>query len=360
MKVVDASTVAQLAEFDETGFCETAFDEIIDVRSPSEFAEDHIPGAINCPVLDDEERTRVGTIYKQVSPFDAKKIGAAIVSHNIARHLEQRFIDRPRNWRPLVYCWRGGKRSGAMTHILNQVGWHARQLEGGYKAYRQAVLAALTTLPQQFQWHVVCGLTGSGKSRLLQALRKTGVQVLDLEEIARHRGSVLGNMPDTPQPSQKYFDSLVFAELKKFNPAKPVYVESESKKIGDLRVPQAMIDAMWSGHCIRLEVALASRVQLLKEEYAHFLANPLSLHAKLDCLTGLHGNEVIAHWKALASQKQWGNLVEELLVKHYDPAYTRSTLKHYAHYDKGLIFQASDLSEPAMLNLAHKIHVTEN
>ena len=360
MKVADASTVAQLAEFDETGFCETAFDEIIDVRSPSEFAEDHIPGAINCPVLDDEERARVGTIYKQVSPFDAKKIGAAIVSRNIARHLEQHFLDRPRDWRPLVYCWRGGKRSGAMTHILNQVGWRARQLEGGYKAYRHAVLAALTVLPQQFQWRVVCGLTGSGKSRLLQALRKTGVQVLDLEEIACHRGSVLGNVPDTPQPSQKYFDSLVFAELKKFDPAKPVYVESESKKIGDLRVPQTMIDAMWNSDCIRLEVALADRVQLLREEYAHFLADPLSLHAKFDCLTDLHGNEVIAHWKALASQQQWGNLVEELLVKHYDPAYTRSTLKHYARYDKGLILQASDLSEPAMLHLAQKIHAAKN
>lgn len=349
MKVAGAATVAQLAEFDETHF-----DEIIDVRSPSEFAEDHIPGAINCPVLDDEERARVGTIYKQVSPFDAKKIGAAIVSRNIARHIDQHFIGHPRDWRPLVYCWRGGKRSGAMTHVLNQIGWHASQLEGGYKSYRRAVLEALAILPQQFQWRVVCGLTGSGKSRLLQALRKLSVQVLDLEELACHRGSVLGNMPGTPQPPQKYFDSLVFAELKKFDPGKPVYVEAESKKIGDLRVPQAMIDAMWNGACIRLQADQAGRVQLLKEEYAHFLADPISLHAKLDCLTGLYGNETIAHWKDLASRRQWESLVQELLIKHYDPAYTRSTLKHYARYECGLILRGGNLSEKAMLHLARE------
>ena len=345
MKIAGAVTVAQLEEFDE----------IIDVRSPSEFAADHIPGAINYPVLNDEERARVGTIYKQVSPFDAKKIGAALISHNIARHLQQHFNHRPREWHPLVYCWRGGKRSGALTHVLSQIGWRAQQLEGGYKTYRHAVLDTLVILPQQFHWRVVCGLTGSGKSRLLQALHKAGAQVLDLEQLTSHRGSVLGNMPGAPQPSQKYFDSLMFAELKQFDPAKPVYVEAESKKIGDLRVPQAMIDAMWQSDCVRLEVELASRVHLLMEEYAHFLADTHTLYLKLDCLIGLHSKEIVGHWKTLADQKQWGQLVEDLLVKHYDPAYTRSTFKHYARYEQGLVLRTDDLSAQAMQRLAYEI-----
>ena len=147
-----------------------AFDEVIDVRSPSEFALDHVPGAANCPVLDDEERARVGTLYKQVSPFDARKLGAALVSKNIARHLEEHFRGRDRGWRPLVYCWRGGKRSGAMAHVLREIGWDAATLEGGYRSYRREVMAQLEKLPARFRFRVVCGATGSGKSRLLEAL----------------------------------------------------------------------------------------------------------------------------------------------------------------------------------------------
>ena len=107
------------------------FDAIIDVRSPAEYAEDHVPGAISAPVLDNEERARVGTLYKQVSPFDAKKLGAALVAKNIAHHIQDKFSAMPRPWRPLVYCWRGGKRSGAMAHILREIGWDAWSIEGG-------------------------------------------------------------------------------------------------------------------------------------------------------------------------------------------------------------------------------------
>lgn len=316
-------TVAQLPEFDE----------IIDVRSEDEYAEDHVPGAINCPVLDNAQRAQVGTLYKQTSSFDAKKVGAALVSTNIARHLNERFQDHPRGWRPLVYCWRGGGRSGALAHVLHQIGWRVGQLEGGYKAYRRAVVADLATLPQKFHWRVVCGLTGSGKSRLLRALKAGGGQVLDLEALAAHRGSVLGNLPDAPQPSQKMFESLIWSGLHGFSVQRPVYVEAESKKIGNLRVPQALIDAMWRSDCVRLEAPLPVRVALLKEEYAHFLDQPHTLIAKLECLTSLYGHDAIAHWKELALERKWDKLTEELLVKHYDPAYTRSTLKHYPTLD---------------------------
>ena len=190
-----------------------AFDEIIDVRTPAEFAEDHAPGAINCPVLDDAQRVEVGTLYKQVSPFAAKKIGAAYVAENVARHLRERFLDRPKSWRPLVMCWRGGERSGAMTHILRRVGWDAQQLDGGYKAYRRLVVDTLVEQPRDFAFQVVCGATGSGKSRLLQALAARGAQVLDLEALACHKGSVLGVLPDADQPSQKAFETRLLAAL---------------------------------------------------------------------------------------------------------------------------------------------------
>ena len=145
------------------------FDALLDVRSPAEFAEDHIPGAINVPVLDNTQRAQVGTLYTQVSPFEARKVGATLIARNIAAHIEQHFMDKPKNWRPLVYCWRGGQHSGAMAHILSQVGWPVGQLEGGYKAYRQRVRSELQTLPASFRFRVICGPTGSGKSRLLQA-----------------------------------------------------------------------------------------------------------------------------------------------------------------------------------------------
>src|SRR6185436_10010460 len=141
------------------------FDTIIDVRSPAEYAEDHIPGAISAPVLDDTQRAEVGTLYKQVSAFDAKKLGAALVAKNVAGHIDQQFSGKPKDWRPLVYCWRGGKRSGAMAHILREVGWDARTLEGGYRAYRKYVLAELEKNPARLDFRVIHGPTGSGKSR---------------------------------------------------------------------------------------------------------------------------------------------------------------------------------------------------
>jgi tRNA 2-selenouridine synthase len=336
------ATVAELAQFDE----------IIDVRSESEYAEDHIPGAINCPVLDDEERARVGTLYKQVSSFDAKKLGAALVSANIARHLRDRLADRPRNWHPLVYCWRGGSRSGALAHVLQQIGWRTGRLDGGYKAYRRAVVAELAALPQRFTWLAVCGLTGTGKSRLLRALAAAGAQVLDLEALAAHRGSVLGNLPDAPQPSQKMFESLVWKALHDFDAKRPIFVEAESKKIGSLRVPDALIDAMWRSECVELEAPMRLRVEMLKAEYAHFIADTAALCGKLDCLAGHHGQKKIDEWKQLARDGRWDALTERLLAEHYDPAYTRSTLRHYPALPHAFTLNLSDASDATFDNLA--------
>ncbi len=310
------------------------FDEVIDVRSPAEFALDHVPRAINCPVLDNAERVQVGTLYKQVSPFDARKLGAALVSKNIARHIEERFRGHPREWQPLVYCWRGGKRSAAMAHVLREIGWNAATLEGGYRAYRREVVAQLEVLPARFRFRVVCGATGSGKSRLLETLAAGGAQALDLERLACHRGSLLGDLPGEPQPSQKMFDSRVWSALRRFDPARAVFVEAESKKIGQLQVPSALLERMRSGECLRLEVTPAERVRFLMQEYRHFLEAPAALEEKLRCLTDLYGHAVIGRWIAQAEGGAWEELVADLLANHYDPAYLRATSRNYLHYDE--------------------------
>lgn len=339
------ATVADLA----------AFDEIIDARSPGEFAEDHIPGAVNLPVLDDAERARVGTLYKQVSSFEAKKVGAALVSRNIAQHLETWFGGKPKSYRPLVYCWRGGSRSGALTHVLQKIGFAAMQLEGGYKAYRRHVVAELERLPALFGYRVVCGPTGSGKSRLLQALATEGAQVLDLEELAAHRGSLLGALPGRAQPPQKSFESAIWAALTRFDPARPVFVESESKKIGALRVPDALLAAMHASPCIRLEVPLAGRVQLLTEDYTHYLLDPETIKLQLGYLTGLRGSETVAAWQALASRQAWPELVTALLAEHYDPAYHRSLSRNYTPSPADRAFPVEDLSADGLQRLAREI-----
>lgn len=307
------------------------FDAVLDARSESEFADDHLPAAISAPVLHDAERAEVGTLYKQVSPFDARRRGAALVARNIGAFIERELAGKPREWAPLVYCWRGGERSAALTHVLNRVGWHARQLEGGYRAFRRHVVEQLAVLPPQLRFSVVCGKTGSGKSRLLQQLAAQGLQVLDLEQLAHHRGSVLGGLPSLPQPSQKTFETRIWSVLRAFDPAVPVFVESESRKVGDLRVPDALILAMRASSCVHVEVPTGERVKLLREEYEHLEKDPGQLYAQLDCLVSLHGNERVGAWKALAAGGRWDELVERLLVEHYDPAYERSIHRNFAH-----------------------------
>ena len=332
-----------------------AFDEILDARSPAEYAEDHLPGAVNTPVLDDEERARVGTIYKQRSAFEAKRAGAPLAARNISKHIEERFADRPRKWRPLVYCWRGGGRSGSLVHVLRQVGWDAVRLDGGYKAFRRQVAADLGELPARFTFHVICGATGSGKSRLLEALAQAGAQVLDLEVLAAHRGSVLGDLPDAPQPTQKSFETSIWTALSAFDPVRAVYVESESRKVGNLRVPDALIARMRDARCFRLEAEEATRVALLREDYAHFVARPAALVEKLECLRALHGAERIEQWKAHLSHGEWDALVSDLLRSHYDPAYRKSLFRNYRDAQGGSVVAVKGIGREDFLVMAREV-----
>ncbi len=333
VKILGSATLAHLTEFDE----------IIDARSPAEFAADHIPGAINLPVLNNEERAQIGTLYKQVSAFEAKKHGAVLVSRNIACYLESHFLDQPKKYRPLVYCSRGGNRSGSLTHVLQKIGFAASQLEGGYKAYRSKVVEDLKNLPGRFQFRVICGPTGSGKSRLLGALYKAGAQVLDLEELAAHRGSVLGMLPDHPQPTQKAFESTLWSQLHTLSPHDPVYVESESKKIGGLQVPDGLIAVMRASPCVRLHLAREARIRLLVEEYPHFARQPDALIEQLNQLTALRGRGTLASWHALIDDGNWQGLVGALLDEHYDPAYRKSLAQNYAATDQDKSLTLNDV-----------------
>jgi tRNA 2-selenouridine synthase len=310
----------------------TEFSAVIDARSEAEFAEDRLPGAVNWPTLNDEERHRIGTIYTQVNPFEAKKRGAALAAANIARHIEREVIERPRSWQPLVYCWRGGKRSGSLALVLDQIGFRVTLIEGGYKAFRAAVLADLPSQAQRHSYRVVCGPTGSGKTRLLEALERAGAQVLDLEDLACHRSSVLGLIPGQAQPTQKRFDTLVWDRLRGFDPQRPVFIESESKKVGNLAVPAALIEAMRASPCLRLELPDDERVALLLEDYDFFVRDPELFCERLDALVTLRGAAVVALWKAQIRAGDIESVVRELLVKHYDPGYAASIERNFTQY----------------------------
>lgn len=340
-----------LARLDEL----SSFDAIIDVRSPAEFADDHIPGAMNCPVLDDEERARIGTIFVQDSPFEARKLGAALVSENIARHLRAHFQDKPRSWRPLIYCWRGGQRSGSFTMVLRQIGWDACQLAGGYKAYRSSVLKTLTELPERFGWRVVCGPTGSGKTRLLGALAEAGAQVLDLEALASHRGSVLGAIPGHPQPGQRAFDTAIVGALSHFDPSRVVYVESESRKIGRLQVPESLIQMIRTSPCLSVEASHQARIAYLLRDYAHLGGDKAALLECLASLAELHSRETLQRWRELAEAGRLEDLLGELLSRHYDPLYARSQKRNFARLSSAQTIRLDDLDPASLTSVARQL-----
>ncbi len=316
-------------------------DDIVDIRTPLEFAEDHIPGAINAPVLSNEERVIVGTMYKQVSPFEATRVGAAMAARNIAHHLDTLFAAKPRNWRPPIYCWRGGKRSGSM---MNMIGWQARPLEGGYKTYRRSVLDQLTMLPRRFRYVVLVGHTGSGKTRLLHALGDAGAQVLDLEGVAAHRGSLLGGMPGHPQPSQKAFDSALVAALLRFDPARPVFAEAEGRRIGSITTPDAVLDSLHAAPCVEVAARREDRIAFLLQNYGHLFDDPAFFKAQLSKLVGLHSREQVTQWHQLIDEDRRAELSCELIDRHYDPAYARSSRELYTNLPHAtrMLFRPND------------------
>jgi len=332
------------------------FDAIIDARSPAEFAEDHLPGAINWPVLDDEQRRVVGTLYVQTNALAARKVGAAMVARNVADHLDRWIADKPRDWQPLVYCWRGGQRSGSLAWFLDQIGFRTTKLAGGYKGFRAVVRQDLADWPARFDFRVLAGRTGSGKTRLLQALAAEGAQVLDLEALAEHRGSILGGLPGQPQPTQKHFDSRLWRALRALDAGRPVFVESESKKIGRLQVPDALIARMHAqGQVLRVEMPDAARVQLLLEDYGFFAQDTERFCQLLDGLVELRGKEAVGRWQALARGGQWAEVFGQLMHAHYDPLYTRSMDRHYQGLAQAAAVPLADGGPQALRDAARNL-----
>ena len=325
-----------------------AFDAVIDARSESEFAEDHLPGAVNWPVLNDAERAAIGTEYKQLSAFDARKRGAALAALNIAHHLQSHVMPLPRTWRPLVYCWRGGQRSGSLAMVLDQIGFGVQVLEGGYREFRRAVIADLITLPATLNVRVLLGRTGSAKSRLLHALAAEGAQVLDLEALANHRGSVLGLVPGQPQPSQKAFETGVWQTLRSFDPARVVYAEGESRTIGRLRVPEPLLVHLRAAACVQVQMTIAARVDFLLDDYAHFVDDAEIFCERLQALRELRGAETIERWQQQARAGAMAAVVEELLTAHYDPVYLKSMQRNFSGFAQAPVVRLADASADSL------------
>lgn len=331
------------------------FNSIIDARTEDEYELDHLPGAVNWPSLTNEERIRVGTMYKQVNSFEANKVGAALVASNIARHIQAQVMPLPKTWQPLIYCWRGGKRSGSLALVLGQIGFRVCLIEGGYKAFRAAMVEDIAQLVSGLRFQVITGPTGSGKTRLLQALIKAGAQVLDLEDLAKHRSSVLGRIPGQSQPSQKHFDTLVWDKLRSFNMQQTVFVEAESKKVGNVAVPESLMDVMRDSPCIDLQLSDDERVKLLLEDYDFFAQDTDLFSNRLDLLTALKGKAVVNAWQAQLNNGQIESVVRDLLIDHYDPTYAKSVARNFAKHPQATAAPLSDRHSAAMQALAKKL-----
>ena len=304
------------------------YDTIIDVRSPSEFEIDHIVGAINCPILYDDERQKVGTIYKQISSFKAKIIGSCLSAKNIAFHIEKEFLEKKGSWKPLIYCWRGGQRSKAFSIVLSEVGWRTYQLSGGYKEYRNDIIKYLDNIGMKLKIILISGKTGSAKTKILHSIRDQGAQILDLEGLARHKGSLLGAIPNLKQPSQKFFESLLFYEINKLNLKKNIFIEAESSKVGNVHIPKSIWSNMILSKRIEVVADVNTRAKFLIDDYQYMCKNPILIKPMIKGLKSRLSNNLIDSWEKLIDEKKWFELTKSFLENHYDSSYSSNTIKN--------------------------------
>ncbi len=237
---------------------------LIDVRSPAEYTYAHVPSALSLPLFNDEERAKVGTIYKQVSPESALLKGLDFVGPKMSG-----FIKKAIKWSPdrrvIVQCWRGGKRSGSMAWLLKFAGFDVLTVAGGYKAYRNFILQQFEN--QQIKPIILGGKTGSGKTFILKELAKQGEQIIDLEALANHKGSAFGWIGENPQPSSEQFDNDLYEVFRKIDPTRRVWIENESRSIGSVFIQQGFWNQMRSAPLIHIEVPFDTRVKHLVEGY---------------------------------------------------------------------------------------------
>jgi tRNA 2-selenouridine synthase len=328
---------------------------VIDARSEREYSEDHLPGALNLPVVDNEEYAQVGTTHR-TDKHRAYLIGVSYALKNMSRAIDDLVARYPKDARILVYCFRGGKRSKLWLDSLATIGYRVDRLPGGWKAYRAWVREQLEQVPRAFRYKVLCGSTGCGKTRLLGALERVGAQVLDLEGLAQHHGSLIGELPGVPQPTQKWFDSLLLDRLRKFDPKRPVWVESESKKIGAIHLPDALLESLRAGEVLAVDAPMPERVKLWREDYGHFEADPDALIGKLRNLRPLIGGEEFAHWERLAQERRMPELFQRLMEAHYDPAYARSIGRNFPQHARAPRLVLDSLDSLALLDVARQLH----
>tara|TARA_Y100000385_G_scaffold83709_1_gene85812 strand:- start:1230 stop:2273 length:1044 start_codon:yes stop_codon:yes gene_type:complete len=329
------------------------FDTIIDVRSPLEFAEDHIVGAINCPVLSDLERQKVGTIYKKESSFKAKIIGSSLTAKNIAFHIENKFMEKKGSWQPLIYCWRGGQRSKAFSIVLSEVGWRTNQLKGGYKEYRNQVINFLDNIGPKLKITLISGKTGSAKTKILKSIENEGGQILDLEGLANHKGSLLGKIPDLIQPSQKFFESLIFNKIQKLNLKDKIYIEAESSKIGNIHIPKSIWKKMIKSPRIEISANVELRAKFLVSDYDYMCNNPTLINPIIKGLKNRLSKELFDEWTNLIDRKKWFDLTKSFLENHYDPSYSSNTIKNDRKVIKKIT--AKSLNNSDIKDIAKKI-----
>jgi tRNA 2-selenouridine synthase len=330
-----------------------SYDLIIDVRSPSEYAGDHLPGAINLPVLDDAERAETGTLYKQVSSFVAKRRGAALTTANISRHLDTTLKDLPEDSRLLIYCWRGGMRSRSMALVLSSIGWDISLVKGGYQTWRRQIVAGLDKSTDPINIILLDGQTGTAKTAILKEMAALGAQTLDLEGMANHRGSAFGAHANTPQPGQKRFEALIWQSLRRFDLTQPIYVEAESSLVGKRRLPSRLWAEMKKAPRIIIEAPTGARADYLVNAYPDLATDLNQLTASIERLAARHSTAQLSQWHAMARKCEFRNLAESLMVIHYDAAYNRARMRR--NTVKSQTFTVSDLEQKTLSDLAQTL-----
>ena len=333
------------------------FDDVIDVRSPLEFEDDRIPGSINLPVLSNAEREMIGTMYKQKSKFEAKKLGASIVSKNISDHLKDYLYNKNRDWLPLIYCWRGGQRSYALATILDQIGWKVEVVDGGYKSFRKHVSEFLNNNIENYFLILITGNTGTAKTKMLNLIEERNGQTIDLESLANHKGSVFGSQGQK-QPSQKLFETLIYDKVKNLKTGEPIFVEAESNKIGNLHIPKEFWKLMKSSPQIEISATVEQRAQFLVEEYSEITSDLDLLEKQITSLSTIAGPKLVENWLQMAKNKEFIELAKQLIEKHYDPRYKRGLLREKKEVFATL--RLDDISQKGLSLTVERILQTAN
>lgn len=311
---------------------------LVDVRSPGEFKESSIKGAINMPLFDDEERKIIGTVYTRESVEKAKRIGLEVASKKLL-HIYDEIKELQKQYDKIVlFCARGGMRSGVLGMLLSSMGVNTERINEGYKGYRRYVIENLPKVNESAQYIVLHGNTGVGKTEILKQLECDGFDVLDLEGFANHRGSLLGTVGLGETTSQKQFESNIYHMLKE-RKGSYVFIEAESKRIGNTTIPDFVFEKMKAGIHIFVDADIHFRTELIIKEYTKCENCNQEI---IDCLKRLEkyiGETNLERYTELVLNSEYEMVVSELMIKHYDPMYTHGSNK----YDYALKVEVVDI-----------------